>query len=175
MSREIIDYIVQRRSVRKFRDDPVHPETLLLLLQAAMAAPTACNGQPWEFVVVTEAERLSQLRKNLRTGSYNAPAVIAVCGNPALSQSSASKRFWVQDCSAAMENLLLAAAGLDLGAVWVGVHPLRSLVRRVSEILALPEGVTPLGLAYVGHPAASPEPRTQYDAGRVHWESYGGH
>ncbi len=174
MSCEIMDYILQRRSVRKFRDEPVHPEAILLLLQAAMAAPTACNGQPWEFVVVTEDETLTRLRENLRMGDYAAPVVIAVCGNPELASSSASKRFWVQDCSAAMENLLLTAAGLELGAVWVGVHPLRSLERRVAEILALPEGVTPLGLAYVGHPAEAPEPRTQYDGDRIHWETYGG-
>jgi nitroreductase len=170
----IIDIIFSRRSVRRFAERPLEPEVIHCLLEAAMAAPTACNAQPWEFVVVTDAEVLGKLRGRLQFAGYNTPCAIAVCGNPSIANNSASKHFWVEDCSAAMENILIAAAGMGLGAVWIGVYPLPSVIKPVSEILNLPATVTPLGLAYVGYPAegAVPHPRTQYDEHRVHWQVY---
>ncbi len=169
---EIIDTILRRRSIRRYTEQPVEPEKLTLLLQAAMAAPNAANSQPWEFVVVTEPAILEQLRSQLRAGGYQAPAAIAVCGNLSLANNSAARFFWEQDCAAATENLLLAATGLGLGAVWIGVHPLTSVVRVVAKILNLPEQVTPLCVVYVGYPAEEKRPRTQYDERRVHWQQY---
>ncbi len=142
------------------------------LLQVAMAAPNACNSQPWEFVVVTDAEIMARLRASLYSGNYNAPAAIIVCGNEKIANNSASRFYWVQDCSAAIENILITAAGLDLGTVWIGVYPLKSAVRAVSQVLNLPEEVVPLGVVYVGYSAEEKEPRTQYDERRVHWEQY---
>lgn len=169
---EALDFIFKRRSIRKYTDQPVEPEKLDLLLQAAMAAPSAMNCKPWEFVVVTDPGRLTQFRKRLVFGDRNAPAAIVVCGNPRLSVNPAARLFWVQDCSAATENLLVAAAGLGLGTVWVGVHPVAEFVRVVRQIAGLPKHVTPLGLVYVGYPAEEKPARTQYDAGRVHRETY---
>ncbi len=138
-----------------------------------MAAPSACNSQPWEFIVVTDPARLEQLRGKLLNGRYNAPAAIIVCGNvQAAHVPSEAERFWVQDCSAAMENMLLAATGLGLGSVWIGIYPMPSLIRPVREILNLPDHVTPLGMAYIGYPAEEKKPRTQYDEHRVYWEEY---
>jgi len=95
-----------------------------------------------------------------------------MCGNPSLSANPAARLFWVQDCSLAGENILIAAAGLGLGTVWVGVHPVAEFVRVVREIVGLPKHVTPLGLIYVGYPAEEKPARTQYNEKRVHWQKY---
>jgi nitroreductase len=167
-----LDSIFKRRSIRKYTTQPVEPEKLDLLLQAGMAAPSAMNCKPWEFVVVTDPEKLAQFRKRLIFGDRNAPAAIVVCGNPRLSTNPAARLFWVQDCSAATENILIAAAGLGLGTVWVGVHPVKEFIRVVRDVAGIPKHVTPLNLVYVGYPAEEKPPRTQYDAGRIHHDQY---
>jgi nitroreductase len=169
---DIMTHILSRRSIRKYTNEPVSQEDILRLLQAAMAAPSATNRKPWEFVVVTEPEVLESLRRVLPFGRYNAPAAIIVCGNMGRALPWPARDFWIQDCSAATENILLAATGLGLGAVWVGVHPIGLLVKAVSRVLSLPKGVIPLGVVYVGHPAEAKAPRTQYDDKRVHWQKY---
>ncbi len=169
---DILDFIFKRRSIRKYTDQPVEPEKLDLLLQAAMAAPSAMNCKPWEFVVVTDPEKLAGFRKRLIFGDRNAPAAIVVCGNPRLSANPTARLFWQQDCSAATENILIAAAGLGLGTVWVGVHPVSEFVRVVRDVAGIPKHVTPLNLVYVGYPAEEKPARTQYDTGRIHRETY---
>jgi nitroreductase len=168
-----LETIFRRRSIRKYTDQPVELEKLGLLLHAAMSAPSAMNCKPWEFVVVTDPEKLAQFRKRLIFGNRNAPVAIVVCGNPSLSANPAARLFWVQDCSNAAENILIAAASLGLGTVWVGVHPVAGFVRVVREIAGIPKHVTPLGLIYVGYPAEEKPARTQYDEKRVHQEMYG--
>jgi nitroreductase len=168
-----LETIFSRRSIRKYTAQPVEPEKLDLLLQAGMAAPSAMNCRPWEFIVVTDQEKLAQLRKRLVFGDRNAPAAIVVCGNPALSTNPAARLFWVQDCSAATENILIAAVGLGLGTVWVGVHPVAKFVKTVRAILSIPGSVTPLCVIYIGYPLEDKPSRTQYDAQRVHWQKYG--
>ena len=167
-----LETILKRRSIRKYTDRPVEPEKLDLLLQAAMAAPSAMNCKPWEFVVVTDPEKLAQFRSRLIFGNRNAPAAIVICGNPSLSINPAARLFWVQDCSLAGENILIAATGLGLGTVWVGVHPVGEFVRVVREIIGLPKHITPLGLLYVGYAAEEKPARTQVDTDRIHWQKY---
>jgi nitroreductase len=169
---EIIDIILSRRSIRQFTNEPVDHETLIFLLKAAMSAPTACNSQPWEFIVVTEPEVLSQIREKFLFARYNAPAAIVVCGNVSIANNSVGREHWVQDCSAATENILIAAAGMGLGAVWIGVYPYPSKIKPVAETLGIPEHVTPLSMVYVGHPAEVKDPRTQYDQHKVYWQCY---
>jgi nitroreductase len=169
---DILEHILARRSVRKFEERALGPDEIRPLLQAAMAAPSASNRRPWEFVVLTEAERLAQLRRRLPLGRYRAPAAIVVCGNLRRAYPWPARDFWIEDCSAATENILLCATGLGLGSVWIGVYPLKPLVSAVSRLLGLPKHVVPLGVVYVGYPAQTPAPRTQYDEGRVHWQSY---
>lgn len=169
---EIVDIILSRRSIRQFTDEPVDRETLILLLKAAMSAPTACNSQPWEFIVVTEQEMLECIRDKFLFARYTAPAAIVVCGNISIANNSAAREHWVQDCSAATENILIAAAGMGLGAVWIGVYPYPSKIKPLSEALGIPENVTPLSMVYVGHPAETKEPRTQYDEHKVYWQCY---
>ena len=175
MNNPTLETIFRRRSIRKFTDRPVEPEKLDLLLKAAMAAPSAMNCKPWEFVVVTNPDKLAQFRKRLIFGNRNAPAAIVVCGNPSLSANPAARLFWVQDCSLAGENILIAAVSLGLGTVWIGVHPVAEFVRVVREIIGLPKHITPLGLLYVGYPAEEKPERTQYDEKRVHWQKYKKH
>ncbi len=171
----ILETIFHRRSIRKYTDQPVEAEKLDLLLKAAMAAPSAMNCKPWEFILVTEAEKLAQFRKRLLFGDRNAPAAIVVCGNPGLSTNPAARLFWVQDCSAATENILIAAVGLGLGTVWIGVHPVKNFVKTVREVVSIPRTITPLCIVYVGYPADEKPSRTQYDAERVHWQEYKKH
>jgi nitroreductase len=168
----VLEVIFRRRSIRHFTPEPVEQEALILLLKAAMAAPTACNSQPWEFVVVTKPETLAQIRDKFLAARYDAPAAIVVCGNRRIANNSVARFHWEQDCSAATENILIAAAGLGLGAVWIGVHPLPSKIKPLSEILVIPEHVIPMSMVYVGHPAETRPPRTQYDEHRVYWQSY---
>ena len=168
-----LEIIFHRRSIRKYTGQSVEPEKLDLLLKAAMAAPSGMNCKPWEFVVVTDPNTLAQFRKRLLFGNRNAPAAIVVCGNPSLSINPAARLFWVQDCSAATENILIAAVSLGLGTVWVGIHPVADFVRVVREITGLPKHVTPLGLLYVGYPTEEKPARTQYKPGCVHMNTYG--
>jgi len=168
----VLDLIFKRRSVRIFTREKVGKETLTKLLQAGMAAPSASNSRPWEFVVVTDPDTLEKLRQSLKYGKYNATAAIVVCANLQLAQNASAVRFWAQDCSAVTENILIAAAGMDLGTVWIGSYPKDDVMAKEREILDIPEDVTPLSLIYIGYPAEEPQPRTQYDETRVHWETY---
>jgi nitroreductase len=172
-----LDFIFKRRSIRRFEPQPVEGDKVQALLEAAMAAPSAANRQPWKFVVVTRRELLDQLASVHPYAKMlgEATLCIAVCGEPAVSlASSEGDRFWVQDCSAAMQNLLLAAANLGLGSVWLGVHPTRQREDEIREVLGLPDNIIPLGIAAMGYPAEEKPAQTRYDETRVHREIYGG-
>jgi nitroreductase len=169
---EIMDCILRRRSIRNYTSQAVEKEKLTQLLEAAMAAPTACNSQPWEFVVITDEAIMLELRSALQQGHYNAPAAIVVCGNLKVANNSCAKHFWVQDCSAAVENMLIAAVGLGLGTVWCGAYPLPSVIARVVKVAGLPEEAVPLCVVYVGYAAEEKPARTQYNEQRVYWQQY---
>ena len=168
----MLDTIYARRSIRQYQDKPVEKDQLETLLKAAMAAPSAMNIKPWEFVVVTKPESMGKLREVMLLGKYTAPAAIVVCGNTSFFKNPMAAQFWVQDCSAASENILLAATALGLGTVWLGVHPIHNFTKRVAKVLGLPDHVKPLNVIYVGYPAEEKEARTQYDPKRIHWERY---
>ncbi len=167
-----VDTIYARRSIRKYQDKSVEKEKLETLLKAAMAAPSANNRKPWEFVVVTDPGVMAKIRSALMFGKYNAPAAIIVCGNTSLFKNPVSTQFWVQDCSAATENILLAAVTLGLGTVWLGVHPIHNFSKRISKVLGLPAHIKPLNVIYVGYPAEEKPPRTQFDPKRIHWDQF---
>ena len=171
----VLDYIFQRRSIRRYHEKPVEDEKLDQLLQAAMAAPSASNTRPWEFVVITNDEAIDRFREGLQYGKFYAPAAIVVCANPDLDtvKKPDSFDFWTQDCSAATENILLAAAGLGLGTCWLGIFPREQNIKLVREVAGLPETIIPLNVIYVGYPSKEKEARTQYDPTRIHRERYG--
>ncbi len=169
MTEDLIQTIFARRSIRKYTSEPVGEANIQTLLEAAMAAPSASNRKPWQFIVVTERVTLDALAESHPHGKmlFDAPLSISVCGD-----LTEMERFWVQDCSAATENLLLAATALGLGAVWLGVYPRDERVEAVRRILHLPEEITPLNLVSIGHPAETKQPRTQYDDACVHRERW---
>jgi len=168
----MLDTIFARRSIRAYLDQPVEREKIEILLQAAMAAPSAMNIKPWEFVVVTDSSKLEEIRSSLMFGKINAPMCIIVCGNTAFFKHPIAAKFWVQDCSAATQNILLAAVDLGLGTVWCGVHPIHNFARRISNLVGLPPHVKPLNVIYTGYPSEEKPARTQYDPERVHWNAY---
>jgi len=166
---ETLDLILKRRSIREYIKEPVTDEQVDALLRAAMAAPSANDLRPWAFVVVCEAEQRKTLGKIHQWSDMCAKAavVIVVLGDPETSQH------WVEDCSAATENLLLAAAGLDLGAVWVAIYPHADCEASVRLLLEIPEQFRVLCLVPVGHPAETKPPRTRYEASKVHFGKFG--
>jgi nitroreductase len=174
MSRELtIDDLFARRSIRQYTDEPVSDEDIQALLEAAMAAPSAGNRKPWHFVVVRDAalrEQIAASHPHAKMVSQ-APVCIVPCGQPSLSFADRSD-FWIQDLSAATENILLAATALGLGSVWCGVHPVQERVAEAREILGIPDDVIALCYIAIGHGAEDKEPRTQYDEERVHWDRW---
>ena len=166
---ELKEVLLKRRSVRRFTDEALSDEQTEELLHAAMSGPSACNRTPWEFFVITKPEKLEELRTASRFTKMNAPLAIVVCGNLSRALPLQLSPFWIQDCSAATENILLRATDLGLGAVWCGIHPQKRAEKRVSEILELKEKLIPLNIIWIGHPAEEPEPRDQYDKKRIHY------
>jgi nitroreductase len=159
-----LSILFARRSIRAYTGQPVAEEDVRSLLEAGMAAPSANNRQPWHFVVIRDRQALRQIARAHPYGRMLADAAvgIAVCGDPSVSD------WWAVDCSAATENILLAAAGLGLGGVWLGCHGRPERERAVQEALGIPQRIGVLSLLAIGYPAERKEPRTQYDPGRVH-------
>ena len=149
--------------------DAVSKEQLEELLHAAMSGPSACNRTPWDFYVVTDPEVLKKLREAAKFSKITAPAAIVVCGNLSKALPMQYASYWIQDCSAATENILLAATELGLGSLWCGVHPQKHAEKRIADILGLTNKQIPLNIVYIGHPAEEPEPRDQYKEKNVHW------
>lgn len=166
---ELKEVLLKRRSVRKFTEESISDDVIEELLCAAMSGPSACNRCPWEFFVITDQNVLEELRGASRFSKMNAPLAIVVCGNLSRSLPMQLSSYWIQDCSAATENILLRACDLGLGAVWCGVHPQKRAEKHVSEILNLNSKWIPLNIIWIGHPAEAPEPRVQYDSKRVHY------
>jgi nitroreductase len=164
----MLDMIKKRRSIRKYTDQAVTDEQIRHLLEAAMSAPSGSNIQSWEFVVVRDPDLKRQLAQT-HTWSHmaiDASVVFVVCGDELAS------RHWIEDASAATQNLLLAVTALGLGAVWVGIHPDTDREAHVRRVLDIPDGIRTLCLVPVGHPAESKVPRTQYTESKVHYERW---
>jgi nitroreductase len=163
--------IRSRRSIRKYTGREVTGEQVTELLRAAMSAPSAGNQQPWRFVVVRSQEQREQipLFHPHAAMTPSASVVIAVCGDM---QELRIPERWVQDCSAATQNLLLAAHEMGLGAVWLGVYPTEERVEGVRKLLALPDYIMPLSLVAIGYPAEHPPVADRFDAGYVHYDRW---
>lgn len=162
-----LETIMSRRSIRRYRHEPVPEAKIDKLLLAAMNAPSAGNQQPWHFVVITDRIILDAIPRHHPYAHmlHDAPAAILVCGDENL---EVHKGYWVQDCSAAVENLLLAAHALGLGAVWLGVYPEKDRVEALRELLVIPMEIIPFALVAVGYPAEYIPPAHRYDSLRVH-------
>lgn len=165
---EVRECILKRRSIRKFKNEMVSNEIIKDLLECAMAAPSACNKQPWEFYVIKNSELLDDVKKIGRYTNFNSPCVIVVCGNRERTLSKRENDFFIQDCSAAIENILLRATSLGLGTVWCGIMPMEVTYKKAIETLNLPDNIEPLGMIHVGYPDEEKEERTQYKEDYVH-------
>lgn len=167
-----IEAIQSRRSIRVFKDQPIEQEKVDTLLKAAMAAPSAGNQQPWHFILIDDKEVLSKVPSfHPYSGLLlKAPLAILVCGDPRLEKYEG---FWVQDCSAASQNILLAAHDLGLGAVWLGLHPIQERVDGMRELVHLPEIVVPLSLIAVGYPDEAKGSKNNFRKERIFYNSFG--
>ena len=166
---ELREVLLKRRSVRKFTDEAVTDEMIRELLLAAMSGPSACNRKPWEFYVVADKEKLDELKGTSKFTKISAKLAIVVCGNLAKALPMQFADYWIQDCSAATENILLRATDLGLGTVWCGIHPQKRSEERVKKILDIPNKQIPLNVIFIGHPAEEPEARSQYEEEKVHF------
>jgi len=159
-----------RRSVRSYTDDEIPDALVRDLLEAAMAAPSAVAKDPWSFVVVRDQATRDAMADALPNGQMlrNAPLAIVLVGDIAKAHDR-QLSYLLQDCSAALENLLLAASMLDLGACWLGVHPREDRIARLSELFGLSDSQIPVAAVALGRPAEHPAPRTRYREDAVHW------
>lgn len=166
---EVSEALLKRRSVRKFTEEKIDEDVIDQLMHAAMSGPSACNKKPWEFYVVTNADILEKLYGAAHYSKIKAPLAIIVVGNLSKALPLKMAEYWVQDCSAATENILLKVTDLNLGAVWCGIYPQKTAQKKVSKILGLPLRQVPLNIIYVGHPSEVPELRDQFEENNVHY------
>lgn len=171
---DIIAAIHSRKSVRKFTAQPVSKEQLETIIRAGMAAPSAVNIQPWAFIAVTSRELLDELNDRLPYAKMlrQASAAIIVCGDLSKTNDSGYKDYWVQDCSAATQNILLAVEALGFGAVWTAVYHEQDRINTVKSILNLPDYIIPLNVIPIGYPADDTPPKDKWNPRNIHWETW---
>lgn len=167
-----LDLLFIRRSIRKFTDEKVPEDLIKVILSAGMAAPSAGNEQPWEFIVVDDKEKMIKV-----TGVHpfaamlkSASHAIITCANPV--KFKYPVEYWIQDCSAATQNMLLAIAGLGLGACWLGTFPAIERIEGVRKIFGIPEEIIPVTMIALGYPAEERSPKKGYFEEMVHWNKY---
>jgi nitroreductase len=168
---DTLEAIHTRRSIRQYQELPVSEELLKELLSAAMAAPSARNQQPWEFIVITEKDLLQKIpgvNPNADMAA-EAPLAILVCGNLKIETSPG---YWVIDCAAATQNLLLAAHALGLGAVWTGTYPNEDRMDGYTELFDLPEYILPHSLVVLGYPQEQPINQDRFREDRIHYNGW---
>lgn len=168
-----LNFIFSRRSIRKYDSRPVPPEMLHDLLEAGMAAPSAVAKDPWHFIVLTRRENIDQLCGLLPHGKMlrQATAAVVVCGDIDRTHDR-QESYLLQDLSAAVENILLAANSLGLGTCWLGVHPRPDRMAAIREMFVLPASIIPMCAIAIGWPAEHPEPRTRFRPECVHLEKW---
>jgi nitroreductase len=165
------DPVLERRSIRRYTGKDVDEKDVRKVLEAAMAAPSAGNERPWHFVVLRDRKLLEGVMdvhpyaQMLR----QSPVAVLVCGDPSLEKY---KGFWVQDCAAATENMLIMATQLGLGAVWLGIYPIEERVQGLRLLLSIPQDAVPFALVPLGHPDEAKRPVDRYDDSRVHRDGW---
>ncbi len=159
--------ILQRRSIRAYKSTPVAEEDVEYILRAAMAAPSAGNQQPWHYIVIDDRDLLNRVPDVHPYAEMcrQSPAAILVCGDPSLEKHTG---YWVQDCSAATQNILIAATAKGLGSVWLGVYPREERMKGLGQLLHIPEEIIPFALIALGYPAEEKGSADRYKSERVH-------
>ena len=172
----VLENIANRKSVRSFTDEPVSDADIEVLLRAAMAAPTAMNRQPWEFIVLNDRDTLDALAGKLRYAKMlkEAPLAIVVCAETMMTNregATMENMFWEHDASAATENMLLAAEAIGLGAVWTAASdPERSKI--IKDALGIEGTIMPLCIVPIGHPAGETAPKDKWKPEKIHWNRW---
>lgn len=162
----VLDTIFSRRSIRSYmQNKPVETEKIELLLKAGMAAPSTCNLQVWEFVVVTSQPALDRLVALTVFGHYAPPMAMVICANTA---NFPGNKHWRIECSAAVENMMIAARSMGLGSVWIGSFDMQKL----RDLLSIPDNIEVMNIVYFGYPAENKAPDTKYNEQAVYWEKY---
>jgi nitroreductase len=168
---DAMEAILSRRSIRKYTKEPVPESIVKEILEAAMSAPSAGNEQTWHFVIVNDRKILDEIPKihpysqSVKTASV----AVVVCGDLKL---EVHKDFWVQDCSAATENILIAVQSKGMGAVWLGLHPIPERVKGMQKLLKLPDHVLPLAVIPIGYPDEQKPPANRFNTSRIHHNSW---
>ena len=168
---DALEAIHTRRSIRRFQDKPVSPELVTEIIRAGTSAPSAGNEQPWQFVVVTDKAILDRIPEihPYAAMSHEAQVGILVCGDMTLEKH---KGYWVQDCSAAVQNMLIAIHALGLGAVWTGIYPTEDRVMNFRKMFRLPDHIIPFAFIPVGYTAQTASRQDRYDEKRVHYDTW---
>lgn len=167
---DAMEAILTRRSIRQFTNQPVPEQLVKHLLEAAMCAPSARNQQVWRFLVIRDKAKLAELQQvHPNVPASGAALAVLVCGDLA---AETAQGFWVQDCAAATQNLLLAAHASGLGAIWSGVYPREERVANLKRLFGLPENIVPLSVLAIGYPAESKGRQERYDAKKVHFDRW---
>lgn len=163
--------ILNRKSTRKFKETPISDAVVEDLLRAAMQAPSAGNEQPWEFIVLRDKALMKAITEVHPYSKMllDVDVAIVICGDK---KKEVFKDFWVQDCSAATENILLEAEDKGLGAVWLGVYPLEERVLAIQKLLNLPESVLPLSIVPIGYPLEDKEAASRFNKERIHYDRW---
>ena len=167
-SKAVLENIAERKSVRKYLNKSVEEDKIDAMVKAGMAAPSGMDRRPWEFVVVTDREALDLMAAKLPYAKMltNAPLAIVVCGDTTRSS------YWYLDCSAATQNVLLAAEALGLGAVWTAAYPYEDRIDVVRQNTGLPENIVPLCVIPIGYPDGPQKAKDKFDLQRVHRNKY---
>lgn len=168
---DVLEAIFTRKSIRKFTGEPVGEEDLKTILKAGFSAPSAHNCQPWHFVVVKDKTSLESISNFHPYGKMlpNAGCCVAVCGD---TEKQELTGFLVEDCAAALQNMLLAAHGLGLGAVWCGIYPVQELMKGITEVLNLPSNIIPVAIMPLGHKDQERTAKDRYDESKVHYNKW---
>lgn len=168
---ETFDALMTRRSIREYKSDTIPDKLLERILRAAMQAPSARNLQPWHFVIINRRDVLDSIPKFHPYASMvlQAPVVIVVCGDLDIENSI---DYINQDCSAATENILIAAHASGLGAVWLGVVPREKRIKGVKKLLNLPDHIVPVSMVVMGYPDEKIGPADRYRPQRIHQNSW---
>lgn len=172
---KVIENILTRTSIRKFEQRPVEDAKIEKLLRAGMAAPTNGNMQPWHFVVLKDKgdiETYAASNPRHADDIKSTPLLVFVCADTTRMAEGMAREIWIQDCSAASENILLAAHAMGLGAVWTTCWPIERKVQGISATLRLPSNLIPLNCICIGYPAEQPAPKDKWDEKKIHYGLY---
>jgi len=168
---ELMEVMSTRRSIRRYTEKEISDEMIEQVIRAGMMAPSAGNQQPWHFIVTRDREKMGKVTSFHPYASMlrNTPVSIVVCGDP---NGKKWPEFWVQDCSAALQNMLLAARNIGLGTVWTGVYPLEDRMEGMRKTFEIPDNIYPFAIVPIGWPDTNFKSMDRYNASLIHNENW---